>query len=459
MRFAAQGAYERMEFRPYLNRLREWAWALVLGTLVSAGLGYVIARQLPPVYEASTTLLVNVSPAGGLPTYNDVMLSQQLVKTYATLALQPVLLERAATQLGLALSPDDLRRMVDVQPVRDTQLITIAVRSPVPDDAQRIANTLASVFIEEQQAWFPAGSGGITVVQPALLPAQPIEPRVPVIVGLAAVLGLLLVVGMLFAWDYLDDHIRSAAELDRVTALPAIGTVMQLSRRDGVSEPSRLLDPSLLSSPAEEVYGLVRTRLDLASLDRPWKVLLVTSALPGEGKSTTAANLALALARSGRRVALVDANLRDPAVHRLFGLPNTGGLTEFLLASQGHSAINATPYLKRGPVPSLQLVTAGESSPQASQLLQSSALLNLLQQLEPRVDVVLLDGPATLGGADALLLAQAAEATLLVVDAQRASTNATREAANALRQTETYLVGGLLNRFRRQNVSFLRSAA
>ncbi len=334
---------DTVEFRYYLIRLRAWMLVLVGGGLLSAAGGYLVALQIPPIYESRATLLVNVSPAGGIPTYSDITVSQQLVKTYAVMAVQPVVLGPVAQQLGLQLNAQALERAVTVQPVRDTQLLTVVARWSRAEQTRDLANTVAAVFTDQQNQRMALGGqpGVISLVQPALLPEQPTEPRIPVLLALFAAVGV----------------------------------------------PALLISPRPAYSPANEAYRLVRTNLDLASLDQPWRSLLVTSAQIGEGKSTTAANLALVLAHAGRQVIAVDTDLRSAGLHRLFGLENGRGLGDLLV----DSGVNRLPaavdgYLQPGPMTNLRVLTSGSTPPNPTELLQSSTFLCVLDQLMQRAD-------------------------------------------------------------------------
>jgi capsular exopolysaccharide synthesis family protein len=257
---------------------------------------------------------------------------------------------------------------------------------------------------------------------------------------------MLTLVGVL-VWDYLDDRVNTAERLQRAADLPALGSVMRLLPDDGVQSPALLIGARSTYGPAGEAYRLMRTNLDLASLQQPWRSLLVTSAKSREGKSTIAANLGVVLAHAGRRVIVVDADLRNPGLHRLFGLENGRGLADLLVASGAATqSVLVDGYLRPGPIANLQVLTSGFMPPNPNELLQSSAFLGVLDQLGRSADAVVLDGPPTLGSADVLVLAQAADATLLVVDTQRARAGAIYQAVAALRQTGTHLLGGVLNR-------------
>ena len=438
-----------MEFRQFLANLKRWSWYLVLGTVVAAVSSLLIARRLPPVYEAHATLLVNAVSSPNGPTASDMTLSQQLVKTFIQLADQPVILDQVAQQLGDSVTAQQLARMVSVQPVRDTQLFSIGVTGPDPVLVRDIANTVAAVFIDQQSQWLPLNqpNSSVIVVQPAVVPGQRSgQTPVAVTVALAAVVGLLLSLATALIWDALDDRFKTPDEFERTVGLPVLGAVKRISASSR-ARPSGVLDPVPRQTPANEVYRLIRTRLDFAAVQRPFRTLLVASAQPGEGRSATVANLAIALAQVGRRVVAVDCDLRQPALHRMFGLADQPGLTDLLLRCGPDDGPDVwTSCLQLGPVPGLLVLTSGPLPLDPTELLQSPRFQEVLTWLAEEADLVLLDSPAVLTVADALALAKSADATLLVAAPARTSADAVRRTVLALRESPSTLVGAILNR-------------
>jgi capsular exopolysaccharide synthesis family protein len=266
-------------------------------------------------------------------------------------------------------------------------------------------------------------------------------------VTLAALLGVLLAAGAVLLLDSLDDTIRTAEHLSGAVGVSTLGAVARLSARDGVRASDCVLVPSPAHTPANEAYRLVRTSLDLAAMDQTFGTLLITSAEPGEGKSTTVANLALVEAQAGRRVVAVDVDLHRSTLHQLFGLDNQRGLTTLLLENGPLSDVE--DYLQPALVPYLRVLTSGGLPPEPAELLQSSRFLVVLQELLKDAELVILDGPALLGNADGLALAQVADATLVVVASGHTRAAAVRRAVDALRHTGTHIVGAVLNRHER----------
>ena len=187
----------------------------------------------------------------------------------------------------------------------------------------------------------------ITVVEPAIEPTAPVRPRVLLNTLIAAALGALLMTALAFLIEYLDDTIKLPDDATRVTGLPALGSLVQYRNGD---KGRRLIAATNPQSPFSEAYRTLRTNIQFSSLDKPIQALMITSASPGEGKSTTAANLAVVIAQGGKRTILIDTDLRRPVLHQIFGLPNAVGVTTALLQPEG-SDLTSVAAAHRGREP------------------------------------------------------------------------------------------------------------
>lgn len=236
-----------MELRYYCAILRRWWWLLVLGTALPTIVAYALSSQQPKVYQATTTLLVNASGGSAQPTYNDSLLSLNLVKTYSQMAAEPVVLEPVIRRLGLSTSASQLAKDVSVSPFRDTQLMNISVQRHDRAQSRDIANTIAAVFIQQQDARLGAGqaANAISVVQPAVQPVASIGPRVLLDTAVVAAIGLLLASGLIFLIEYLNDTVQTPAgytiqpELGRAGFLPSVHRAALTARPDGKRDHSR----------------------------------------------------------------------------------------------------------------------------------------------------------------------------------------------------------------------------
>ena len=195
------------------------------------------------------------------------------------------------------------------------------------------------------------------------------------------------------------------------------------------------------SSPASEAYRALRTNIHFSSLDNPLKSLLVTSTDPGEGKSTTLANLAVTMAQAGNRVLVIDCDLRRPSQHRVFGLKNTAGLTTMMVETQAMER----PPVQETAVPNLSVLSSGPLPPNPSELLGSRRMADVLAQLKAEADILLLDAPPVTAVADAAILASKVDGVLLVVHANKTKRDLARRAKGILQKANANLLGVVLN--------------
>jgi succinoglycan biosynthesis transport protein ExoP len=284
-------------------------------------------------------------------------------------------------------------------------------------------------------------TGGAQLVTPATTPSTPVEPR-PVRTGaVALVVGLLFGVGLAFLFDYLDDSIKAKEDVER--AAPGVSVLGFIPAIPGWRDrqETRLISLSDPSSPASEAYRSLRTSVQFLGLDRPLKTVLMTSPGASEGKTTTLANLAVALARAGQQVIVVCCDLRRPRVHEFFGLSNATGFTSVLL---GETALSTALQPVRSSA-KLRLLASGPLPPNPSELLASDRAVELFDSLRRQADIVLIDAPPVLPVTDAAVLSSRVDATLLVATANVTTRKALGRAVEVLAHVDAPLVGTVLN--------------
>ncbi len=273
------------------------------------------------------------------------------------------------------------------------------------------------------------------IIESAAVPLTPVRPHRMQSIIFACLIGLFVGVCLALMQEFLDDRINSVDEATRVLGLPALGSVPALSAAD-----AHLLPQMQGLDPASESYRVLRTNIHFATVDAPARTLMVTSASPGEGKSTTAANLAFAMAMDGKKVLLVDTDLRRPSVHKLLELAPTPGLTDVLL---GHA-----PLAPREVMPGLSVLTAGSTPPNPGELLNSRKFRNLVGDLMALADVVIFDSPPVLAAADAVILASQMDGTIMVVETGATKKGSARRTLQLLKQARATLLGIAYNKMR-----------
>lgn len=324
----------------------------------------------------------------------------------------------------------------------------LAQTSRTPEQDQQVDSlqgrlvTLRQTYAQLLASSANSASNLLSVVDPASPPDAPSSPRVLLNTLLAAMLGLLVALGLAYLLDYLDDTLKSPDDVTEVAQLSTVGVITQMRTVKGQSEHQRLAVMVAPRSPVAEAFRTMRTNLDFASVDRSLHSLLITSALPGEGKSTMSANIAVIFAQGGKRVILLDGDMRRPSQHRFFELPNSQGLTT-LLRSENVS-IDAVAH--QTAEPNLRVITTGPLPPNPAELLGSQRMRDLITRLTAECDLLVVDTPPLHAVTDAAVLAAELDGTLLVVHAGHTRRGAVEQAVEALARVGAPVLGVALNR-------------
>ena len=301
----------------------------------------------------------------------------------------------------------------------------------------------------------------ITVVEPAEVPNVPVSPRTTLNLGLAIAVGLTLSTGAVLLLEYMDDTIRSPGEVRALLGAPILTAVGKIN---GASYSDKLIAEREPRSPLTEAYRALRTNLQFSSLDNPMRTIVVTSAGPSEGKSLTAANLAVVLAQAGMSVILVDADLRRPVVHKIFGLQNRTGLTSWLVGQPTEPAVAAAgggrwlepsavgkggplePYIQATSVARLRVVTSGSLPPNPAEVLGSGRMHQFLEEINQIADIVVLDSPPCGTVTDAVVLSRWVDGVILVLDQKNTSRQGIQRARENLQAVGAKILGAVINR-------------
>lgn len=279
----------------------------------------------------------------------------------------------------------------------------------------------------------------LSIIEPAQLPSRPVSPNVQLNVLLAAAAGFALALGAALLVEYIDDTIKTTKDLERASGQVVLGSVSRIQGKDYQDKLALAHTPF---SSIGEAYRLIRTNIQFMGVDEPARVLMITSANLGEGKSTTTANLAIVMAQSDLKTVLIDGDLRKPSIHRVFMLPNSEGLTDLIRLSDS----DVREQLKNTEYENLQVITSGPLPPNSAELLGSKRMMAILEELSEIADVVIIDSPPLLAATDAIVLSKRVDGVVLVVSAKHTRRDALKQAVNRLRQVESPILGCVFNR-------------
>jgi polysaccharide biosynthesis transport protein len=259
--------------------------------------------------------------------------------------------------------------------------------------------------------------------------------------------ALIVCTGGIFLYDYLDDTPRTPEELEEIVGAPVLGTVQ---RFESAGLKPGLLSPQDASSHVAEAYRMIRTNLQYIDTDNPVRSILVTSPSPSEGKSTTIANLAQVFADAGRRVLLVDADMRRPVLHQLFQTDRNQGLTNLLVGTDQLNGVG----IQGTRQPNLALIAAGPAPPRPADLLTSERMVQLMAHLRRQADVVLVDTPPVLAVTDAAVMSTAVDGVVLVVDTAKTKRRELLRARESIEAVGGRILGMVVNRLDRRGSGY-----
>lgn len=429
-----------MELKDYWLTVRR-RWRVVVATLVATlALAAAITLQATPQYDSSTRLFISTSESDSSSAYTGNLFATQRVASYADLVGSRQLADQVEDSTGGVVAAQDLRELVEATVVPETVILEITATHPDPEVAAQVAQAYAEQLqglVRELET--PQGETRAlikaTIVDDAEVSDDAVSPQPARNLALAAVLGLLLGMGLAVARELLDTSLTTSDDIGDVTDAPILGNIAS-------DEAANLAPLTVLSSatPWAEAFRVLRTNMQYVEVDEEQKVIVMTSALPGEGKSTTAINLALTTAMAGQRVVLVEADLRRPLMAGRLGLDGAVGTTNVLIGK-----VSLADALQRYADTGLRVLTCGPIPPNPSELLQSHAMESLLADLRRDFDVIIIDAPPLLPVTDAALLAAQADGAVVVVRHGRTTRDQLQHSLERLEAVDAKALGVVIN--------------
>lgn len=501
-----------IDIKEYLAPLRKWWWMIVVTTFIAAVASFFATRQQVPVYRSYTRLAIGSYLESTDVSNNDFTVTRQLATAFVEIANQPGFSRDAAQALGLEFLPKDIDirqvndtnfvdiTVTDTDPTRSKAVAAelarqLSLRTPTGVDSAdnefvlglladyqtKITDTQDQIAAKETEIGELISARDISVAtgelntlennlqnltqrytdllsltqQGATNSVQIVDPATdgvlvnssPIIsVITAAGIGFVLAASAAYLLEYLDDTVKTPEQIMKLGNIPTLAGIAFINSDDD-SKLVTITDPR---SPTSEAYRVLRTAIQFSVVDKKNSILLMTSAVPSEGKSTTAGNLAVVLAQAGNNVLLIDGDLRRPSQQDVFKLPNKRGVTSLLLKlNVDDSDIEVRNLVEDTVQPTqvegLQIMTCGQVPPNPSELLGSTKMRRLLEVLEKQYDFVIIDSPPVLSVTDAAVLSALSGITLVVVRANKSRKGEFKQVVERLNDVNANLAGAVLN--------------
>jgi len=423
---------------------RRWRAVVVLALLGTAT-GALAALVATPQYRATSTLFVSLQDWGDdSATLNQGnSFAQARVRSYAEVVVSPTVTEPVVQRLHLRMTPSQLAGKISTEVPLDTVLLKITVSDPAPAKAARISNAVAGRFAQviagiEQPAKARVSPVRLSVTEPASAPSEPYTPKLALDVALGLAGGLVLGGGWAFARESLDASVSSRSDLTKCLAQADGPSVLGCVTYDADASAYPVAANHDPFGRRAEDFRRLRTGLQFVDIDNPPKIIAVTSALPGEGKTSISINLAATLSEAGSSVCLVDADLRRPNVARTLHLVQDAGLTTVMIGK-------ATPEQVMQSGGSFAVLASGTLPPNPAEMLGSEQFRTVVRSLADKFDHVVVDTAPLLPVADTHAMAPAVDGYLLVARHGKSNRGQIVDAIQSVQRVGATALGGILN--------------
>lgn len=457
-------------------------FTIIVLAVFSCGTFYTFKLQKPE-YQSRTTVILSGDQSRAI-TQNELTINKNLVETYAEVVKSHRVLDKVKDKLQLDYDYDGLSKKVKVAAIKDTEIIEIIVRDSDSETAKNIADKTAKIFVKEISTLYSIKNANI--LDRAIAATTPHNVNVLRQELIAFVAGVVIACGVLFLIFYFDRTIKTAEQIEQYIKLPLIGKIrkhkalkaqskLSVSKtksnsdqaekskdtKDAQSAKTKKSQSDQGSSSKEEIvddgeiivrskpksrisedFRTLRTNLHFSLDGKNSKTVLITSTSPSEGKSFITSNLATAFAQSGKKVLLVDCDMRHGRLHEIFSVPNELGLSRLLA---DHKSARYFNYICRTDITNLSIITRGATPPNPSELLDSPDMETLLTKARAKYDYVILDGTPLDDLSDSVIVAKKAERVILVCSSGDTTIDELTESKKALNNVEANIAGVILN--------------
>lgn len=408
--------------------------------------GFYTFNLKEPMYKSNTTIVLTAEKDSnnGAITQNDLTINKSLVSTYSQIIKSKKVLKQVIENLNLKLSLGELSSMVSVESISNTEIISITVSNKDSKKAYKIANEIARIFTKEIVSLYNIQN--VNIVDIAEESKLPYNMNYVKDVIIYIMIGFLVGYTIIIISFYFDNSIKSTEEIETKLKLPILGTVPSSSKKNKMN--TELIVHENSKSIISEGIKTLRTNLQFSSVDKKLKSILVTSSMPGEGKSFTSANLATAFAQNGLKVLLVDCDMRKGRQHYMFNVKNDLGLSNLLISDNIESYKN---FFKKTKVENLFLLTMGTIPPNPSELLGSEKNKKLVELFSKHFDMVIYDSVPVNGLPDSLIMSRLVDKVIVVTELKHTPYELLNNTKKSLEKVNADIAGIVVNKVTTNN--------
>ena len=443
---------EEINIKDFFNYLKKYIF-IICGVVVIFVIGVFIYDKSikKPLYTTYTTIILtksNETQTSTTITQNDILLNQKLVETYTRIIKSKLVLDQVISETGITYTAEELGQNVAVEAYENTEMLKISVTDSDPELAASIANSIAQVFSGEVAKIYQMNN--ISVIDIAQVPEEVSNNTLTRDIFIALFISIFGSIGVIFIIYYFDDSIKLTDDLEEEIGMPVIAKVFKSDIGSKNRGKVELLVQKYPKSVVSESIKTLRTNLQFSSVDSELKTILVTSSIPGEGKSFISANLAISFTQTDKKVLIVDCDMRKGRQHRIFKLSNTKGLSNLLIDDM----TNYKDYINKTSIKNLYVMTRGTVPPNPSELLNSNKNSELIKILRSKFDIIIFDGVPCNGLPDSIIMSKLVDKVLIVSSESVTPRSVLESTKKQLKNVEAPVAGDVLNNVNRKNSKY-----
>lgn len=443
---------EEIDLKDFLIYLKKFILAMIITAVIAVGGIYFYDTQVKvPMYTTYTKVLLLQSNENqnSSTALNDISVNQKLTGTYSEFVKSRLVLQQVIDSLGIEnLDTDALAKNITVTNITDTQVLKISIQDTDPEQAQKIADKTTEVFAKEITKL--TGLDNVKPYESAKLSETPSNNTLTRDMAIAALIAVFGVLAIAFVIFYFDDSIKFSENLEQEIKLPVAGKIIRSDIRTKTGTPAELIVEKYPKAIVSESIKSLRTNLQFSSVDNGFKTILMTSSLPSEGKSFISANLGASFTQTGKKVLVVDCDLRKGRLHKIFNMPNVIGLSNLLTDDLSH----LNKYIQKTSIKNLDMISRGAFPPNPSELLSSKKNSALIEKLKERYDIVIFDGAPCNGVTDSVIMSKLVDEVLIVARDSKTAKSALENTRDTLQKVNAPIAGIILNDVNKKSAKY-----